>query len=144
MKYSTTLTPSTLAAAREAMHLSRHSLAERLGVDYQTARRWEQPGVRIPAMAEVALRTVQRERAEELADLSHRVREMRAQVLTPAAIARTRQELNLTTADLAARMGVAEATVRKWEQPGMKLTRLQELAFYTVVQQILEEKEVKG
>lgn len=69
------MTNDEWTAARVAMRLSRHSLAARIGTNYQTARRWEQPGVRIPAMAEVALRTVQRERAAELEELARQVRE---------------------------------------------------------------------
>ena len=75
MRHSETLTPERLTATRETMGLSRESMADRIGVDYQTVRRWETPGVRIPMVAEVALRTVQKERAEELVRLAEWVKQ---------------------------------------------------------------------
>ena len=74
MRHSETLTPARLTATREVMGLSRDAMADRIGVDYQTIRRWETPGVRIPMVAEVALRTVQKERAEELVRLAEWVK----------------------------------------------------------------------
>jgi len=61
-----TLTPDSLKTTRLALGLSRKELAERIGVDYLTVRRWEQPGVVIPRMAEVAFTAVMIVRREEL------------------------------------------------------------------------------
>lgn len=68
----------------------------------------------------------------------------RAEVLTPEALITARIELGLSRVALAERMGVDYLSVRRWELPETVITRLVELAFITVVQQLLDERKAKG
>jgi len=68
-----------------------------------------------------------------------------AEVLTPESLITARIELGLSRVALAERMGVDYLSVRRWELPATVITRLVELAFITVVQQLLDEqKGAKG
>lgn len=66
-----------------------------------------------------------------------------AKVITPASLAETREAMGLSRAELADLMGVSYLSVRLWEQPGTTITRVVELAFYAVLQELIARRAAK-
>lgn len=63
-----------------------------------------------------------------------------AKVLTPASLAETREAMGLSRVELAELMGVSRSSIRHWERPGSIITRVVELAFYAVLQELIARR----